>query len=231
MKLALIEDNEVYIKLIERYLEAYDDIELVGAYTNPIDALKSDHSDVDIWILDVELPQLNAFELLNAFGKHKPVILVSGNAKYGAEAFEYNTIDFLKKPFDSDRFHQTIEKALKYFEKTQPQQSNAQEQSNEIYVKSGKVWVKVKLKDLYHIKSNNDKIVLYLDNKELTVNSTLTDFYEKLPQNLFMRIHRSYIVNIKRVEKVDGEVIEVNQRTLPVSNTYLGELYERLNLV
>jgi DNA-binding LytR/AlgR family response regulator len=231
MNIALIEDNEVYIKLISKYLEAYEDIELVGAYTNPIDALKSDNSKVDLWMLDVELPQLNAFEILNAFGKHKPVVLISGNAKYGAEAFEYNTIDFLKKPFDSDRFHSTIEKAIKYFERGQKNAQSNQETANEIYVKSGKVWVKVKLKDLYHIKSNNDKIVLYLDNQEITVNSTLTDFYEKLPQNLFMRIHRSYIVNIKKVEKVDGEVIEVNERTLPVSNTYLSELYDRLNLV
>lgn len=230
MKIALIEDDEVYIKLIQRYLQSFNQIELVGAFTNPIEALKSNSDEVDLWMLDVELPQLNAFELLNAFGKKKPVVLISGNAKYGADAFEYNTIDFLKKPFDKERFTETIQKALKYF-KTQSGKEDTKAVQNEIFVKSDKVWIKIDLKDLYHIKSNNDKIILHLKDEEHTVNSTLTEFYNKLPHQLFMRIHRSYIVNIKRVDKIDGEVIEVNKRTLPVSNTYLNELYDRLNLV
>ncbi|MGZ3862235.1 MAG: LytR/AlgR family response regulator transcription factor [Bacteroidia bacterium] len=228
IKCVVIDDDRLFTRLMEHFLTGMDDIILTGVYNDSSDALaKVNFSDTDLLFLNAEMPGITGVDFLNSLVTIPPLILVSGKKIYAADAFEYNAIDYLHKPLSHDRFLKAMNKARQVFEKAHiPPVSNPKN----IFIKHDKVHLRLSVDDIQLVRANDNDISIVTAVKTYKTHLRLKDIYSILPRQDFMQVHRSFIVQLAKIDKVDGEVIEVNKRTVPVSRTYINELYERLRI-
>jgi len=228
LKCAIIDDDSLFTQIIEHYLESVDTIHLEGVYHDPTEALnKINFNEIDFLFLDMEMPGMSGISFLNSLPVVPPIIVVSGKKTYGADAFEYNALDYLHKPISNERFLKSINKIKAHFEKTKAPQTTIQQN---IFIKHEGIHIRLAINDINVIRANDNDVTIVANGKSYKTHLRLKDIYEMLPQTEFMQVHRSFIVQLSKIDKVDGEVIEINSRTIPVSRTYLSELYERLRI-
>ena len=228
LKCAIIDDDQLFTKVIEHYLSTVDVIHLDGIYHNPAEALnKINFNETDFLFLDMEMPGIDGISFLNSLTVVPPIVVVSGKKTYGVDAFEYNAIDYLHKPISNARFLKSVNKIKSFFEKNKIPETSIQQN---IFIKHEGVHIKLIVNDINIIRANDNDVTLVANGKSYKTHLRLKDIYEMLPQTEFMQVHRSFIVQLSKIDKVDGEVIEINGRTIPVSRTYLSELYERLRI-
>jgi DNA-binding LytR/AlgR family response regulator len=225
IKCIIIDDDKTFTEVLKHYVEQTGFLQLTGCYFSAVSALKSGTiKDADIAFLDIEMPEMTGIELLGSISDMPPVIIVSSKKDYGVEAFEHNTIDYLHKPISYARFMKAAEKAKKII-------SSEKKVQDCFYIRNEGMWIKLSVQDICHVKADNDYVIIYTENEKYRVHKKMKDLLEKLPSDYFMQIHRSYLVQLSKISKIDGEVIEVNKRTLPVSKTHIQELHNRLNLI
>jgi len=228
LKCAIIDDDSLFTQVIEHYLSSVDVIHLDGIYHNGAEALnKINFNEIDFLFLDMEMPGMDGISFLNSLAVMPPIVIVSGKKTYGVDAFEYNAIDYLHKPISNARFLKSVNKIRAHFEKSKLPQTSIQQN---IFIKHEGIHLRLVVNDIYIIRANDNDVTLVANGKSYKTHLRLKDIYEMLPQDEFMQVHRSFIVQLSKIDKVDGEVIEVNGRTIPVSRTYLSELYERLRI-
>lgn len=228
LKCAIIDDDPLFTKIMEHFLSEIDFIEVAGIYHNPSEALtKINFREIDFLYLDVEMPGMTGLEFLNNLTVIPPVVLISGNKSYGADAFEYNAIDYLHKPIANPRFLKSVSKIRAHFEKVKFTESAGQQN---IFIKHDRLHIRLSVDDIFIIRANDNDVTIVTNGRSYKTHLRLKDIYDMLPQQTFMQVHRSFIVQLAKIDKVDGEVIEINGRTIPVSRTYLKELYERLKI-
>ena|ERR1700740_3553914 len=228
LKCAIIDDDSLFTQVIEHYLSTVDVIHLDGIYHDATEALnKINFNEIDFLFLDMEMPGMDGISFLNSLTVVPPIVVVSGKKTYGADAFEYNAIDYLHKPVSNARFLKSINKIKAHFEKTKAPQTSIQQN---IFIKHEGIHLRLVVSDINIIRANDNDVTLVANGKSYKTHLRLKDIYEMLPQTEFMQVHRSFIVQLSKIDKVDGEVIEVSGRTIPVSRTYLSELYERLRI-
>ena len=192
--------------------------------------------DPDLVFLDVEMPLMSGLELLDSLDDKPQVILVTARERYAVEAFEYDVTDYLLKPPNFGRFLKAVRKAVEFArEKTQAAQidvASAEEpQRNEIYVKKDGCLVKVPYSNISYVEALADYAVIHASGKRYTVHSTMKGISEKLGDREFMRVHRSYIINLNRVDQIEDNTVVMGENLLPVGGSYRNKLLGRLNLV
>ncbi|MBA3681227.1 MAG: response regulator transcription factor [Bacteroidetes bacterium] len=227
-KCAIIDDDPFFTELINHYISQVDSIECCGIYHNPFDALnKVNFQEIDFLFLDIEMPEMNGLEFLKSLTTLPPTVFVSGKTTYGVDAFENNAIDYLYKPVSFARFSKCVNKIKAHFEHTR---TNSQVKQQNIFIKHNGIHIRLAVDDIFVIRAHDNDVTLNTNVRSYKTHLRLKDIYDMLPLNDFMQVHRSFIVQLAKIDKVDGEIIEINGRTIPVSRTYLGELYERLKI-
>lgn len=232
IKCTIIDDDKVFTKILEHYIGKVEYLEHQATFNNSIDALdKVDQLKPDLIFLDMEMPEINGIQLLNTFPKSSKVIFVTKSREYGPEAFEHNAIDYLCKPVTLDRFLKCINKVKNILENTSVETSiNSHISEDYLFVRNNGLWVKVAMSDINSIKADNNYIVIRTDNGDIRTNIKFKDIIDKLSQDDFMQVHRSHIVRVDKITKVDGEVLEIKNKTIPISKSYQDQLFERLHL-
>ena len=228
LRCAIIDDDEVFTAILEHYISKTGFIQLAGVYRDAASAeTLLDFGKIDFLLLDVEMPGASGIDLLQSLRVSPPVILVSRKKEYGVDAFEHNCIDYILKPVSSARFHKALVKVRDFFSKDEMSKKNDREN---LFIRHDRMWIKIPVNEILYIKADDNNVIIKTADKVCKTPNTLKEIYDRLPAAQFLQIHRSYIVQLKKIEKVDGEVIEINNRTLPVSKTYLKEMYKRLNI-
>ncbi|HTA61758.1 MAG TPA: LytTR family DNA-binding domain-containing protein [Bacteroidia bacterium] len=228
LKCAIIDDDSLFTQVIEHYLSSIDVIQLMGVYHSPSEALTQiNFNEIDFLFLDMEMPGMDGITFLTSLTVVPPIVVVSGKKTYGVDAFEHNALDYLYKPVSNARFLKSVNKIKAHFEKNKTTETSIQQN---IFIKHEGIHLRLAISDIFIIRANDNDVTLVANGKSYKTHLRLKDIYEMLPQNEFMQVHRSFIVQLSKIDKVDGEVIEINGRTIPVSRTYLGELYERLRI-
>jgi DNA-binding LytR/AlgR family response regulator len=228
LKCAIIDDDPIFTQVMTHYLSGVDIIKLSGIYHSPTEALNQiNFKEIDFLYLDIEMPEMNGLTFLNSLTIIPPIVIVSSKRKYGVDAFEFNALDYLHKPVSHARFLKSANKVKTYFEKVKVSDTSTQQN---IFIKYDGVHLRLAVNDISIIRANDNDVTLFANGKSYKTHLRLKDIYDMLPQKEFMQVHRSFIVQLSKIDKVDGEVIEINTRTIPVSRTYLNELYERLNI-
>jgi two-component system LytT family response regulator len=228
LKCAIIDDDSLFTQIIEHYLSSVDMIHVDGIYHDPTEALnKINFNEIDFLFLDMEMPGMSGISFLNSLTVVPPIVVVSGKKSYGVDAFEYNAIDYLHKPISNARFLKAVSKIKMFFEKTKAPETSLEQN---IFIKHEGIHIRLAVNDINIIRANDNDITVVANGKSYKTHLRLKDIYELLPQTEFMQVHRSFIVQLSKIDKVDGEVIEINGRTIPVSRTYLSKLYERLRI-
>lgn len=228
LKSVVIDDDSVFTKIIEHYISKIDFMELTAKYSDAKSASSIDFTKIDLLFLDIEMPGMSGIEFLNSLSVTPPVIIVSRKKEYGVDAFDHDSIDYLHKPVSFPRFVKAANKARHFFEQANKIDTNDKES---LFIKQDRMWIRLPINEIIYIKANDNDVLIKMPDKTYKIHMKLADIYSRLPKKDFLQVHRSFIIQLKKVDKIDGEVIEINSRTIPVSKTYIKELHKRLNII
>jgi two-component system LytT family response regulator len=239
MRALLIDDEPLARSIIRNYCDKIPSIEILGECENGFEAVKMiDELKPDLIFLDVQMPKLNGFEVLELTQHDPKVIFTTAFDEYAVKAFDTNALDYLLKPFLFERFEKAVEKCAESAsseEKKISGQSYANpDEAQRIVIKDGENINIIPLPELIYIEAYDDYVKLYTDDGRYVKKQTMTHYEKTLPINLFARIHRSSIIAIDRIQKIESaekgryQVLLTNGVRLPISRNALPELKSRL---
>ncbi|MFT6838290.1 MAG: DNA-binding LytR/AlgR family response regulator [Sediminicola sp.] len=227
MKLkCIIVDNSTTQRLaVNKLVTTHKNLSLISEYSNAIEAKQGIKKvDIDLIFLDVEMPIINGFDFLESLSIRPQIILITGKPDYALKAFDYDITDYLQKPISPIRFEIAVKRAVDRYEL----KHGIYDDEEHIFVKSNLKKRKVILSKIKWVEALGDYIKLVSDEANLIVLSTLSSFESELPKDKFLRIHKSYIVNLEKVEKFSGKNVEVDGKLLPLSKHKRGHLENAL---
>jgi two-component system LytT family response regulator len=230
IKCITIDDDKVFSKILKHYIAKLDSLELICSYHDAISALKGDNiNNVDLVFLDVEMPNLTGIEMLQLYDfPNTKIIMISSKKEYGVDAFDLNVADYLHKPISFSRFIKCIDKvAPKNVEKI----GNPMDIGDPyVFVRNEGKWLRLLCSQILSVKANNNSVIIHMEEENIESPIKLMNFKKTLPESIFLQVHRSFIINMTKVNKIDGDVVELGRKTIPISRSYLNELYEKLNI-
>ncbi|CAM4321018.1 LytTR family DNA-binding domain-containing protein [Gillisia limnaea] len=225
---AVVDDSSLQRLSIVKLIKDHPNLKLVAEYTNAIETKNGLlDTEVDLIFLDIEMPILSGFDLLDDLPNKPQIIFVTGKTKYAFKAFDYDAIDYIHKPVNRERFNNAVAKALNLYQlKTN---GVPLEDENFIFVKSNLKNRKVFLNKLKYIEALGDYVKFVTEKDTFVVLSTMKSFEKQLPNDKFLRIHKSYIVNLEKVERYNSKNIEIDKQKIPLSRHKKIDLIEALS--
>jgi DNA-binding LytR/AlgR family response regulator len=222
--------------LIGQLCKSHDNLNVVEEFPNAIQALKYlNQNEVDLIFLDIHMPDFTGFDLIETLKNPPKVILTTSDANFAIQAFEYKCIvDYLVKPISPERFEKAIKKAESVLVgKSEPQTLQKKQKSSDkdLYVNIDRRLIKIDMSSVYLVEAKGDYIQIKTDDKNYIVHSTLKKIEEKLPDHTFLKVHRSYIINIKKIIDIEDNSVLIKKDVIPVSRSNRPELMKRLNLL
>lgn len=236
IKVLIIDDEPLAQDVIETYVQKIPDLQLIGTCKNAIEAsVLLNKEMVDLIFLDIQMPQLNGIDFLKSLTKKPLVIITTAFSDYAVEGFELNVVDYLLKPISFNRFLLAINRIIDSKNSSNAEESQKESSHTESYffVKADKKMVKINHKDILYIEGLKDYVIIKLAKSRLVTLQTMKSLEDKLPDKIFKRIHRSYIVNLDKLEAIVGNTVEVKegeqQVKLPIGKNYKEELIALIN--
>jgi two-component system response regulator LytT len=233
MKCIIVDDEKLARVIIGTLCKEFNNLEILNEFSSAIEALKFlNKNEVDLIFLDIHMPDFNGLDFIKSLKNPPKIILTTSDPKFAIEAFEYDFIvDYLLKPIELSRFQKAIVKSENKKIETTPSNSEVKDTSNDFYVNIDRRLIKIDLPSIYLIEAKGDYIHIKTDNKNYIVHSTLKKIEEKLPDSLFLKIHRSYIINIKKIIDIEDNSVLIEKDVIPVSRSKRPELMKRLDLL
>ncbi|TAG55018.1 MAG: DNA-binding response regulator [Cytophagales bacterium] len=227
-KTIIVEDDLISAELIKHFALRTDFLEVVAIFNNGEEALKYLLSnEVDIALLDVNLPGMNGVDIIKSLNIVPQIILITADINYGPQAFEFNVVDYLLKPVEYTRFFKAINKAV---ERIGEKETVSYEQNN-IFIKANNRLVNLQYSDILYVEALSDYVTFCTKEKKYIVHSTMKDLESKLPNSKFIRVHRSFIVNLSKIETIEDSCIVINKQTIAIGVTYKDALLNKLNFL
>ena len=227
LKCAVVDDSSLQRLAIVKMIKDHPSLKLVAEFNNAIET-KNGLLDleVDLIFLDIEMPILSGFDLLDDLPNKPQIIFVTGKTKYAFKAFDYDAVDYLHKPISKDRFLNAVSKSINLYKlKTE---GIPVEDENYIFVKSNLKNRKVFLNKLKYIEALGDYVKFVTEKDNFVVLATMKSFESQLPSDKFLRIHKSYIVNLDKIERYNSRNIEIDKQQIPLSRHKKTNLIEAL---
>ncbi|MDX1544639.1 MAG: LytTR family DNA-binding domain-containing protein [Christiangramia sp.] len=223
----IVDDEPPAIKVLESYIESVPQLNIVKSCPNAFEALNVLNSEkIDLMFLDIQMPKLMGTEMIKTLPYPPKVIFTTAHKDFALEAFDLDAIDYLLKPVSFDRFLKAVNKFCHHIHE---ETDNFIQAPGFVYFRADRKMVKVLLDDILYIESLKDYIVIHRkDNPDLRIKQTLTSVEKMLPQNLFIRIHRSFIVSIDKVTAYTKNDIEIGRIELPVGRNH-SEVFKKLS--
>lgn len=232
----IIEDELMSRKGLERLCAKNDALEVVGSFEGAETALSwlDEHPDkVDLVFLDVEMPGISGLDFLAQAPVIPAVIFTTGNADYALEAFEHRAVDFLKKPISLPRFEAAISRAQ---EQLRPKNGTAsatfgQEVSGEIFVREDGRYVRISCDDILFFENVGDYVRIKTNTGQHIIYGSMKSIGEKLTDPRFLKVHRSYIVNLNKIKDIEETTLVIDKTVIPISRAHRADLMGRLNVL
>ncbi len=229
LKCAVVDDSPTQRFAVIKLIKEHPQLELTGEWNNVIETknglLKT---KVDVLFLDIEMPILNGFDLLDDLENKPHIVFVTGKTQYAHKAFDYDVIDFLKKPVKTERFNIAVQKVINA--STSKIEQEPKENGDFIFIKSGSIEYKVFLKHILYVSALRDFAKIHLEEgSPLVALGTMTSFESLLPSKHFFRVHRSYIVNLEKIERFGAHYMEIKDEKIPISRMKKQAFKEALN--
>ncbi len=230
MNCIVVDDNKMARKALASLVSGISFLNLKHECDNAITAFNIlKEESIDLVFLDIEMPQMTGLELLKNLEKRPIVILCTAKEKYAVEAFELNVADYIVKPYTAARFLAAVGRAKEIFDSKQ-QQVDASEKEY-IFIRSNAVLIKIIINDIAYIQALGDYINIFVNDKRHTVHMTLRGIEEKLPVDRFYRVHRSYLINLGKIDFIEKETAYIDKHPIPIGEQNKQTLLKRLNLI
>jgi DNA-binding LytR/AlgR family response regulator len=236
MNCVIIDDDKFSTKVIEEFVNKTEGLELKGSYSDAVVALNAlsnvnPEEPIHLLFLDIEMPEMTGIDFLKSLTVLPQVIIYSSQEKYALEMYEYDVTDYLLKPVQYPRFIKAVNKARERFEK----KDNLAKQSTEIFIKNNSSLVRVKYEDILWIEALENYVVVNTFHDKYTIHFTMKAISDKMPIDKFVRVHRSFIVNISKIKVIeDNSVViktESGSKVIPIGKSYKDKLMDDINLI
>lgn len=227
LKCIIVDDEPAAHYVLINYIQKNPQLELVNQFFNGIDALNYlRENKVDLLFLDIDMPELTGLDLLQILPAPPKTILTTAYSEFALESYEYGVIDYLLKPIYFPRFLKSLDRFFAFYRQESFQ--NIDENISAISIKVDGSMVELVLGDIFYAQSFGNYVKLFTKNKTYLVSSTTNEIQSSLPNNRFMRIHKSYIVALDKIQEIDKDYVVISSQKIPIGITYKRELLEYL---
>jgi DNA-binding LytR/AlgR family response regulator len=231
IKSIIIEDEPLARSKLKAFINKTEEVELLEEFSNAIDGLKYlSNNKVDLLFLDIQMDMLSGIELLEIIENPPLVIFTTAYDEYAIKGYEFDVIDYLLKPYSFERFQSSISKVKKRLSETHTL-SEAQIEKNKqiVFIKSGDTYERINMNDIIYIEGMRDYVRIHTDNKKIMVLTTFKALENKLSAPKFLRIHKSFMVALDKIDKVEYQHIKISGVSIPIGSTYRKAFYELLS--
>ena len=227
----IVDDEPIAREILEDHLAKIKALNIAASCKNAIEAFNIINSeDIDLILLDINMPEISGLSFAKSINKNIKIIFTTAYREYAVDGFDLQAVDYLLKPISFERLLQAINKfsdeTIHFSNPTTEEIRH--EKSNFIFVRSDRKMIKINFIDINYIESLSDYIKIHLTDKTVITRETITGIEAKLPKNDFIRIHRSFIVSILKIDSFTNEYIELNKKVIPISRTYKKNVVFRL---
>jgi DNA-binding LytR/AlgR family response regulator len=218
LKCIIIDDEPIARKILREFIEEIDFLELAGEAENPLKAMNLlNNNDIELIFLDINMPKINGVDFLKSSKITVPVIMTTAYAEYAVEAYGLDVLDYLVKPIAFDRFLKACNKAretgaLKKNSQTQPNKLN-----DYFFIKCNNQIEKVFYDDLLYAEAMLNYVMLHTNSNKMMVYVTIKNLEEQLPADIFIKVHKSYIVNKTKIKSIDGNILDIGNARIAIS--------------
>ncbi|PCH77665.1 MAG: DNA-binding response regulator [Flavobacteriaceae bacterium] len=230
IKCIIIEDEVLASSVIQKYLEEFPNIEMLGVFTTAMAALTIlEEEEIDLVFLDINLPKMTGLEFLKTIDIKPLVVITTAYREYAVESFDLNVLDYLVKPIPLGRFLKSMNKVSDRLRLTR---NNSQEVSLKnnphVFLKVDKKLLKFRLDEILFIESLKDYIKVSTLTGDYLVHKSMTSILEELPEAEFMRVHRSFAIAVNKVNCIEGNTVEISNQRIPIGRNYQQTTKERI---
>ena len=219
----IVDDEPLASKIIATYLKPIHNLELVKICHNSMEAFNTvNEHNIDLIFLDINMPEVSGIDFLRSLKNPPLVIITTAYREFAVESFELEVVDYLIKPIPLQRFMKAMSRVNKLISMEDVHDGHSGEEQF-MFLKVDKKMIKVNLESIYFIESLKDYIRVNTDSGSYITHQTLTGFTDILPQNEFLRIHRSYTVHLDKITAIQGNTVELNGKWLPIGRNYTQE--------
>jgi len=228
IKCAIVDDEFLAREYLSDYISKIPFLELVGTYNSPlkiIDTIKN--KEIELLFLDIQMPDITGIDFLKSIEYRPNVIITTAFKEFALEGFELNVVDYLLKPFSFDRFLKAVDKVVAIREEKEPGVSAETPVQKEttmyddyIIIRADRKLYKINYDDLLFVEGQKAYVTFHTKHKKVTAIASLRELEEKLPSKKFVRIHKSYIVSIKDIDSLEGNMLEIKGNHLPVGKSF-----------
>jgi DNA-binding LytR/AlgR family response regulator len=233
MNCIIVDDDKLTCKILEGYVNKYASLNLIGIYNDPISARNAlaKQKDIDLILLDIKMPEMDGFDFMVSLDHPPNIIIVSGGGEFALKAFDFNVVDFLLKPISYARFCKAIDKTMRYFTPKEIGTSG----DEEIFIKKGSSLVKLKLKDIVFVEALENYVTLNTNTDKYTIHFTMKAIESQLPSGVFIRVHRSFIINKSMIQAIKENSLDISightVKNIPVGKSFKDSLLNDINVM
>lgn len=230
MNCLIVDDQKIFREVIKRLVEFDPTLVLVASCANAEEAQReiAQHK-VDLLFLDIRMPGMSGIELAKQLGDKKPLIIfTTSETEFAAEAFDLSVVDFLVKPISHARFIQAIEKAKMLSKKKNISLDTTTDEF--VFIRTGNSIKRIKIDEILFLEATRDYVKIALPHQTYSIHSSLKEVEQKLPK-IFVRVHRSFIVNLGKIDTAEGKNLIMDKYIIPVSDAYRASLNEKMSFL
>ncbi len=226
----IIDDEPLAIDLLKDYVSKTQFLKLLNSFTNPIEAMHFvNGNNVDLILLDIQMPELTGIQFMKIMQNKSNFILTTAYDKFAIEGYEYNVIDFLLKPITFERFMAAANKARgRLVNLSNSDKLTTLKSKDYIFVKSEYKIQKVNLSDILYLEGMGDYINVQRSTGKLLTLENIKSFHERLPNSRFLRVHKSYIISLEKIDFIERNRVKIGDKLIPISNTYQKDFWKRV---
>jgi len=230
----IVDDEPIAREILENHLRKVDSIEVVATCKNAVEAFNEiTKNNIDLIFLDINMPEISGLSFAKSINKNIKIIFTTAYREYAIDGFDLKAVDYLLKPISFERLLQAVNKFLdeNITIHSDKKEELIHEKSDFIFVRSDRKMIKINFSEVNYIESLGDYLKIHLSNKTIITRETITSIEAKLPKKDFLRIHRSFIISINKIESFTNEFVEIDNKAIPISRSYKNDVKFRLDNV
>jgi DNA-binding LytR/AlgR family response regulator len=233
MNCIIVDDDLMTCKILEGYVSKSTSLNLIGSFSDSLAArdILTKRKDIDLIILDIQMPEMDGFDFIGSLDFPPNIIIISSNEEYALRAFDFNVVDYLLKPITYGRFCKAIDKTIRYFSRKESTNSG----DEEIFIKKGSSLVKLKLTEIIYIEALENYVTLNTNEDKFTIHFTMKAIENQLPSGVFIRVHRSFIINKSMIQTIKENTLDLivggSLKSIPVGKSFRDSLLNDINVM
>ena len=224
----IVDDEPIAREILETFIEKTPNLELVASCKNALEALQITQTDViDLFFLDINMPEINGLSLAKIINKKSNIIFTTAYREYAVDGFDLQAADYLLKPISFDRFLQAVQKISESNSRISTPTEN-ESSKHYMFVRADRKMVKINFCNILYIESLGDYVKVFTQDSITITRETISSFDEKLPKEQFLRVHRSFIIALSKIDSYTNEYIEIQKKAISISRSYKDTVLQKL---